>query len=71
MVLNATRGSPLLDEPQKASAALQDFVTQCFLMNPRARPTVDELLEVCLQNIYQPNVPYFYIFDYNSIHLLS
>ena len=47
ILLTATKGSPKLNKPQKWSAEFVQFVNSCLLVNPRARATVDQLLEVC------------------------
>jgi len=46
MYLTATKGFPGFNEPKKWSPAFQDFVRQCFHMNPIARADCDQLLHV-------------------------
>ena len=46
MLLNSTVGYHGIDNPQKWSPALRDFVAQCCQLNPRARPSIEELREV-------------------------
>jgi hypothetical protein len=53
MYLTATKGFPGFAQPKKWSAAFQDFVRQCFHMNPIARADCVQLLNVCVGRTYR------------------
>lgn len=41
----ATKGAPPLKQPKKWSPEFQDFLAQCFIMDPDQRPSAEQLLE--------------------------
>lgn len=48
LFLIATKPPPTLDEPDKFSSELNDFISRCVQKNPKERPTAAELLEVII-----------------------
>jgi len=52
LYLIATNGTPKLKDPDKLSSSFKNFLTRCLEVDVKNRATAEELLHVCLFNIY-------------------